>query len=272
MRTQLFCAVLVSAMAALSQAFPTGSPICNSNATAVQAAKQMGTLQADLGFTLDTSSFPGGKYTPGKQYKVTVKGTQQFTGILLYAVNADKTSHPGTFAIANGYKAVVPQGGAPCPGVPDGTLTQTDGTPKGPNVDFLWTAPTTNAGALNFLGIAVTGGKGFQLLKTTNAVTTTGGTTTNTTTGNTTTTGNSTNTGNTTMNGGAGYGSGSGSGAGGSGNSTSPTDTNTTPTGGANAQGSPTSGAGVLVANNALLLTQFFLGVIGAYLFGFSQI
>lgn len=259
-------------MAALARAFPNGSPICNSNATAIQAAKQMGTLQANLGFTLDTSSFPGGKYTPGKQYKVSVKGTQQFTGILLYAVNADKTNHPGMFAIMSGYKAVSPQNGPACPGMPAGTITQSDATPKGPNVDMMWTAPTNDAGPLSFLGVAVTGGgKGFQLLKSDNTITSSGGTAGNTTT----TGGNSTASGNTTMsgNGSSGYGSGtgtttdnstnSGSGSGsGSGNN---------PTSSTGAQSS-TSDAGVLIANHALLLTQFFVGAVGVYLFGLIAI
>jgi len=102
-------------------------------------------------------------YVPkGSPVTFSVTGKSAFMGLLLYAVDSQK-NHVGTWNTPTGFKILTsPQ----CQGDPSGTLSHADSNLKGPNVNFMWTPPSTNVGQISFVGTIVQSGEaGFEIIR-----------------------------------------------------------------------------------------------------------
>ncbi|KAL5473142.1 hypothetical protein EMCRGX_G027590 [Ephydatia muelleri] len=125
------------------QSRPTGAPL-----TACPLIAPIGHVNTTRhpnngSYGLSTDVFTGGVYVPGKNYTLTLKGTDVFKGLLVQArLVADQTTPVGSFTPGGVVKL------SACT-IASSAVTHFNGDDKD-NATFVWTAPPSLTGTIQF--------------------------------------------------------------------------------------------------------------------------
>ncbi|XP_013421686.1 putative defense protein 3 [Lingula anatina] len=141
--TWILAVVFLGSALVRVQGYGNGAPpsACDSMVPGHQGSKPQ-TIASPYTVSVQVSS-----YTPGQTVNVTVRGTEDFRGLLLQARKAGTDEVVGTFQTPpSKFKF------RPCPdGGANNGITHIDTSTKN-NMTFMWTAPSTGVGNVQFYG------------------------------------------------------------------------------------------------------------------------
>ncbi|XP_013421696.1 putative defense protein 1 [Lingula anatina] len=142
--TWIFAVVFLGCVLVRVQGFGSGAPPA---ACVTMVPGHNGTLP-QTGASPYTVSVQVSSYTPGQTVSVTVRGTVDFKGLLLQARKEGTNEVVGTFQTppTNFKFRPCPDGGA------NNGITQTSSSTTKNNMTFVWTAPSTGVGNVQFYG------------------------------------------------------------------------------------------------------------------------